>query len=153
MLGYFYQLNLELLLWDTVMQIGFPILITGSLLQAMVSSDDLMNVLVHVDDLIITSSSSLIEEKVIFEKVFALKDVSNFIFFSGIEVKRSESGVHLSQQKYISNLLTRTLMHQAKPLPTPMVSSVHHGNAMQDPQLCISTISHYYLTRYFICYE
>lgn len=65
----------------------------------MVSGDDLVNVLVCVHDLIITGSSSLVVEKFIsqFKKVFALKDLGNLSFFLGIEVKRSEFGVYLSQ--------------------------------------------------------
>ncbi|RVX06361.1 Retrovirus-related Pol polyprotein from transposon RE1 [Vitis vinifera] len=49
----------------------------------------------------------------------------------GLEVHRTLIGIHLSQAKYITDLLTRAAMLDAKPCPTPMSSntnlSLHDG--------------------------
>ncbi|XP_019098255.1 PREDICTED: uncharacterized protein LOC109131584 [Camelina sativa] len=40
-----------------------------------------------------------------------------------MEAYRTAAGLHLTQTKYITDLLRKTLMAEAKPVPTPMVSS------------------------------
>ncbi|KAL6344248.1 hypothetical protein AAG906_035473 [Vitis piasezkii] len=60
-------------------------------------------VLVYVDDIIVTGSSSLLIEQLIssLNSCFALKDLGPLNFFLGIEVLNSGSSLHLSQAKYI----------------------------------------------------
>ncbi|KAL6346439.1 hypothetical protein AAG906_033235 [Vitis piasezkii] len=48
---------------------------------------------------------------------FAIKDLGPLHYFLGIEVHRSASGLHLSQHKYITNILARTSMTDSKPRP------------------------------------
>lgn len=55
---------------------------------------------------------------------FSLKDLGGLHYFLGIEVLKTSDGIHLSQQKYILNLLKRAKMAQANALPTPMVSNL-----------------------------
>lgn len=40
-------------------------------------------------------------------------------YFLSIEVKRNKHGLHLSQTKYIQDLLFRTRMQECKSSPTP----------------------------------
>jgi histone deacetylase 1/2 len=39
---------------------------------------------------------------------FAVKDIGDLTFFIGIEAIRDTSGLHLSQRRYILDLLTRS---------------------------------------------
>ncbi|KAK0607846.1 hypothetical protein LWI29_021486 [Acer saccharum] len=55
--------------------------------------------------------------------VFALKDLGSLHYFLGIEVQHSSSGIHLSQNKYILDLLDKAGMKTTRSYPSPMVSS------------------------------
>ena len=54
---------------------------------------------------------------------FALKDFGPFHFFLSVEAHTTESSLFLSQHYYITNLLKKTNMHEAKPVSSPMSSS------------------------------
>ena len=54
---------------------------------------------------------------------FALKDLGDLHFFLGIEVKKTQDGIMLNQEKYATELLTRMRMKDCKPSPTPLSSS------------------------------
>lgn len=68
---------------------------------------------------------------------FSVKDDEDLSYFLGIEAKRVLSGLHLSQRKYVLDLLARTNMLTAKPVTTPMASSpklsLFSGTALSDP--------------------
>lgn len=75
-----------------------------------------MYMLVSVDDIIIISSSSVATDRLL-EQVhidFAVKDLGKLTYFHGIEVSQISDGILLTQHKYISDLLTRTNMHQGQ---------------------------------------
>ncbi|KAG8478459.1 hypothetical protein CXB51_028363 [Gossypium anomalum] len=104
------------------------------------SSTVTLYVLVYVDDIVITGSSS--DEITCFvqqlHNKFALEDMGELHYFLGIEVSRSSSGnLHVSQRKYIRELLDRGSMSNAKSVPTPMVSSSvlsnNEGTPLTDP--------------------
>ena len=77
-------------------------------------------------------------------KIFPTRDIGLLNFFLGIEVQRSSTGLHLSQQQYIANILTQTNMQLAKPISSPMSTasplSKFDGTSMSDPTLFRSTI-------------
>jgi hypothetical protein len=110
------------------------------------STTHTMFVLIYVDDILITSSSSLaIRELLVnLHKEFAVKDLGTFNFFLGIEVIPCSRGVLLSQHRYIMDLLRRTKMLEAKPVHSPMASSTHlsafEGDLFSDPTLFRSTV-------------
>uniref|UniRef100_A0A803PR46 Reverse transcriptase Ty1/copia-type domain-containing protein n=1 Tax=Cannabis sativa TaxID=3483 RepID=A0A803PR46_CANSA len=95
-------------------------------------------VLIYVDDIIITGNSGLEVNNFItrLHKVFALKDLGALSFFLGIEVFRDETGMYLSQGKYVTELLKRVDMSNIKPCSTPMVGgkplSLYEGNELED---------------------
>ena len=95
-------------------------------------------ILVYVDDIIITGSHNkeVCNLIIILNRVFSLKDLGNLHFFLGIEVTPTTTGLHLSQKKYIGDLLKRAKMDNAKPLPTPMISGLHlsttNGSPIED---------------------
>ncbi|XP_019059512.1 PREDICTED: uncharacterized protein LOC109117180 [Tarenaya hassleriana] len=82
-------------------------------------------VLVYVDDLIVTGSCpNRIQEFITsLAARFSLKDLGLLSFFLGIEASRSAKGLFLCQCKYISDLLHRNNMHDAKAVSTPMAST------------------------------
>jgi len=103
-------------------------------------------VLIYVDDIIITSShigaiSKLIHD---LDSSFALKDLGPLHFFLGIEATWQTNGLHLSQQRYILNILKKTNMELAKPITTPMYSSTtlskFEGSTITDTTLYRSTV-------------
>lgn len=76
-----------------------------------------------MDD-IITGSNTVEIKKVIanLHKSFSLKDLGELNFFLGIEVKRTNHEILLSQRKYIQELLKKAGMENANGLSTPMIS-------------------------------
>ncbi|KAG8492139.1 hypothetical protein CXB51_015694 [Gossypium anomalum] len=120
--------------------IGFVASRSDASLFVRTQSESTLYVLVYVDDIIITGSSSTIIDwfvRLLHEK-FSLKDMGDLHFFLGIEVTRSSTGsVHMCQAKYIRDILARASMATAKSVPTPMVSSSvmskDDGECLVDP--------------------
>jgi len=84
---------------------------------------DFLYLLIYVNDIIITGSSSVLIPKLItkLHAVFALKQLGNLDYFLGIEVKHLSNGsLLLSQAKYICDLLEKAKMVDAKPILTPL---------------------------------
>jgi Reverse transcriptase (RNA-dependent DNA polymerase) len=110
------------------------------------SNNATLIVFVDVDDIIVTGSSlALIQEFIrSMQQQFALKDLSHLHFFLGIEVQSISYGLHLSQSKYIKDVLTRANMLLSNPYPSPMVSnsslSRHDGDPFDDPHLYRSIV-------------
>ena len=71
-----------------------------------------------------------------FSSVFALQDIGHISYFLGIEVQQSSTYLHISQQKYIHNLLTRTTMIEGKATLTPGAL----GKPLPDPSLYRSIV-------------
>ena len=78
--------------------------------------------LVYVDDILITGSSTdLIQEvKAFLHTQFKLKDLGPLKYFLGIEVARSTTGFYLNQRKYALDLLRDTGLTASKPLVVPI---------------------------------
>jgi hypothetical protein len=81
--------------------------------------------LIYVDDIIVTSSSSAVVDALLADlKVdFAIKDLSPLHHFLRIQVKDTSDGILLSQEKYASDLLWKVGMLTCKPVTTPMSTS------------------------------
>lgn len=82
-------------------------------------------VLIYVDDIIITSSSNeaisgLLKD---LSAEFALKDLGELHYFLGIEVKKNKNALHLSQEKYATDLVKKPGLQGCKPTPTPLSST------------------------------
>ena len=69
-------------------------------------------VLVYVDDILVTGSSSTQISSLIakLDSVFALRDLGQLSFFLSIKISYNEGSMTLSQTKYISDLFHRTEM-------------------------------------------
>ncbi|WVY97892.1 hypothetical protein V8G54_030043 [Vigna mungo] len=81
--------------------------------------------LVYVDDIILTGSSSTELSNLISTLVaqFSLKDLGCLNYFLGVEVIPSATGLFLSQRKYITDLLHKSGMANTKPASTPLSAS------------------------------
>ena len=94
-----------------------------------------MFLLVYVDDIIITGSNEDELQHLIklLNQEFSLKDLGPLSYFLGVEVHKTSSGLHLSQTRYVTDLLIRSKMMDSKPLPTPMVGGQHISSTQGDP--------------------
>ena len=110
------------------------------------SGKDLILFLIYVDDIIVTSPNPTSINTLIttFQTDFALKDLGPFHFFLGVEAHKTASGMYLSQRCYISDLLQKTNMHEAKPISSPMSSSTilnqHSGTSLSDSSVYRSVV-------------
>ena len=83
-----------------------------------------MILLLYVDDIILTGSSSYVLHNFIsvLSHQFAMKDLGDLYYFWGVQVARNSQGIFLSQQKYIHDLIRKFHMHAAKPVRTLSLS-------------------------------
>ena len=75
-----------------------------------------------MDDILLTGNDVNVIQGLVTQLngMFSLKDLGEIDYFLGIQVKHIESGLHLSQTKYITDLLARAKMQFAKPVSAPM---------------------------------
>ena len=102
--------------------------------------------LVYVDDILVTGEDPTQINAVIsaLNQRFALKILGPVNYFLGLEATRDDTGIKLTQRKYITDLLLKTNMSSCKPSPTPMVQHLHlskdDGPLFDSPTLYRSTI-------------
>ncbi|KAL0448993.1 UNVERIFIED_CONTAM: Retrovirus-related Pol polyprotein from transposon TNT 1-94 [Sesamum latifolium] len=104
------------------------------------SGDDFIAVLVYVDDVLVTSPSSILiaEVKAYLDKLFTMKDLGLASYFLGLQIARS-SGTSLTQAKYIQDILLDIGLQHAKAATTPLPQGTKlcatEGVALSDPKL------------------
>ena len=83
---------------------------------------DVLIILVYVDDILIIGSNNVYITEVISQhsSEFALKDLGDFNYFLGLEVTPSVEGLHLSQTKYVGDILRKAHMLGSKGCNTPI---------------------------------
>ncbi|RVW49248.1 Retrovirus-related Pol polyprotein from transposon RE2 [Vitis vinifera] len=103
------------------------------------SSRQCIYLVVYVDDIVITGSDQNGIQKLkqhLFTH-FQTKDLGKLKYFLGIEIAQSNSGVVLSQMKYVLGILEETGMLDCKPVDTPMDPNVKlipgQGEPLEDP--------------------
>jgi histone deacetylase 1/2 len=113
-------------LTNTLIQFGFRASKCDPSLFIYTRDKQVVYILVYVDDIIITGSSTKLVQSLVdkLDSVFSLKQLGDLDYFLGIEVKHlPDNSLLLSQGKYIRDLLTKTNMLECKPIATPMMSS------------------------------
>lgn len=114
-------------LTSVLIQFGFKSSRCDPSLFTYTQAGNLLYVLVYVDDIIVTGSSSSLISSLIHKlnATFALKELGELDYFLGIEVKKTPTGsLLLSQAKYIRELLSKADMLDANPIATPMISNL-----------------------------
>uniref|UniRef100_A0A803QNV3 Reverse transcriptase Ty1/copia-type domain-containing protein n=1 Tax=Cannabis sativa TaxID=3483 RepID=A0A803QNV3_CANSA len=91
--------------------------------------------LVYVDDILVTGSSATVVTELIsnLNNMFALKDLGLVNYFLGIQVTHTKERLHMSQKKYIMDLLVKAKMDSANPLPTLMTGGEKLSATSSDP--------------------
>ena len=104
---------------------GFVNSVANTSLFIHTSGHNITYVLLYVDDIIVTRNNNVVVNKFFssFVERFSIKDLSDLHSFLGIEVNQIAKGLHLMQQKYITNLLIKHNMLDAKPVTTPLPTS------------------------------
>lgn len=122
-----------------LLELGFTASLVDSSLFLFFHGDIIIFMLVYVDDIIVTGNQLPVIQSLIskLQHKFPLKDLSDLGFFLGIKATRSPASLHLSQSKYIANLLHRTRIFGAKPAASPCSSgskmSKLDGELLADP--------------------
>ena len=144
-----------------LLQSGFKNSLADASLFVYNHNNIILYMLVYVDDLIITGSHTDILNKFIqsLSARFSLKDFGLLSYFLGMEVQRNSQGLYLTQTRYIADLLHKTKMSDAKPMPTPMCSSTTLTLQSGDPlpsgteyRAVIGSLQYLSLTRPDIAY-
>ncbi|XP_038880327.1 uncharacterized mitochondrial protein AtMg00810-like [Benincasa hispida] len=105
-----------------------------------------MLLLVYVNDVILIGNTLNLINRVVIAlgKKFSLKDFGSINFFLGIQVSQTDSGLLLTQSKYIDDLLHKLKLTSLKSSPTPFIVewcfSVTRGIPMSDMFIYRSTI-------------
>jgi hypothetical protein len=83
---------------------------------------DTIYMLLHVDDIILTASSTELLRRTIFalQWEFAMKDLELLHHFLGITVECRPDGLFLHQRTYTLDILKRAIMADCKPCTTPV---------------------------------
>ena len=102
--------------------LGFVASITDTSLFVLRSGADTAYLLLYVDDIIVTASSSSLLQHLLdqLHSAFAMTDLGDLHFFLGIAVTRSSEGLFLSQRQYAVDILQRAGMAECHPSPTPV---------------------------------
>nr|GEX95505.1 ribonuclease H-like domain-containing protein [Tanacetum cinerariifolium] len=107
---------------------------------------DVAYLLLYVDDIVLTASSTALLERIItlLHSEFAMTDLGSLNYFLGISAQRSKSGLFLSQSKFVEEILERAHMQHCNPCKTPVDTESKLGSD-GDPTLyrCSSRILRY----------
>ncbi|GJX83733.1 ribonuclease H-like domain-containing protein [Tanacetum coccineum] len=121
---------------------------------------DIVYLLLYVDDIVITSSSKTLLQKIIvsLHHKFSMTDLGSLNYNLSIFVTHDSSGMFLSQCKYVAEILKRTHMANCNPSHTPVDTESKlgdDGDPIFDPTLYRSlagTLQYFTFTRPNISY-
>jgi len=131
---------------NRLLELGFVASKSDSSLFLFTSAQIQLLALVYVDDILLTGSSPVALDSLIrsLSIDFPIKDLGPLSYFLGVEVTRCPEGLHLSQHRYIMDLLQKTNMMLAKPITSPMSASAplskFAGISLSDATLYRSTV-------------
>lgn len=104
-------------------ELGFVASKSDSSLFTRQTSKGILVLLLYVDDILLTGSDpslpTLIDD---LRHQFSMTDLGDLHYFLGMEITRTKSGLHLSQNRYTLDILNRSDLINAKPVSTPCSS-------------------------------
>jgi hypothetical protein len=145
-----------------LLELGFKGSLVDTSLFIYVHGNIQIYMLVYVDDILITGTHARVIYSIIaqLQYEFPLKDLGTLSYFLGIQVTKDASGLHACQTKYISELLHKTHMTEAKPSKTPCTSGSKlfklDGDLLDDPTIyrqVVGALQYCTLTRPEIAYS
>ncbi|GKB29880.1 ribonuclease H-like domain-containing protein [Tanacetum coccineum] len=88
---------------------------------------DVAYMLLYVDDIILTASSTALLQRIItlLHSEFAMTNLGSLNYFLGVSAQRSKSGLFLSQSKFAEEILERAHMQHCNPCKTPVCLYMH----------------------------
>ncbi|GKE10789.1 ribonuclease H-like domain-containing protein [Tanacetum coccineum] len=109
-------------------RVGFQHSKTDSSLFVFHRGSDIAYLLLYVDDIILTASSSAFLQRIIafLHNEFAMTDLGSLNYFLGISAQRSASGLFLSQSKFVEEILERAHMQNCNPWSPSLVFFYMH---------------------------
>ncbi|GKF46417.1 ribonuclease H-like domain-containing protein, partial [Tanacetum coccineum] len=121
-------------------RVGFQHSKTDSSLFIFRRGVDTTYLLLYVDDIILTASSSAFLQRIIssLHGEFAMTDLGPLNYFLGIAATRTSDGIFLSQTKYATEILERAHMLNCNPCRTPVDTEQKlgpEGSLVADPTL------------------
>jgi histone deacetylase 1/2 len=102
--------------------LGFVATRSDSSLFTLRRGSDIAYLLLYVDDIVLTGSSTALLQHIVnkLQAEFKVKDMGALHFFLGIDVRRTKEGFYLSQERYADDILERAGMASCKPALTPI---------------------------------
>ncbi|XP_028948155.1 uncharacterized mitochondrial protein AtMg00810-like [Malus domestica] len=133
---------------------GFTASVSDTSLFMKTDFADIIILLLYVDDIILTGSSSVKVQNVVQElsTVFDLKDLGRLTYFLGLQIQYKSNGdIFVHQAKYIKDLIHKSGMDSCKPAATPCKPHSQllcsEGSLLADPSTYRSVVgSLQYLT-------
>ncbi|GKB52362.1 ribonuclease H-like domain-containing protein [Tanacetum coccineum] len=123
-----------------ITRVGFQHSKTDASLFVFHRGSDIAYLLLYVDDIILTASSTALLQRIItvLHGEFAMTDLGSLNYFLGISAQRSSSGLFLSQSKFAEEILERAHMQHCNPCRTPVDTESKlgsDGDPVSDPTL------------------
>lgn len=104
---------------------------------------------VYVDDILLTGDNiSIINDlKAALHDEFSIKDLGEAKYYLGLEVAKNESGIFLSQKKFILDMLESADMVDAKPLSIPLDQNIKLYDSVKSGSVILNP-SFYFLQKF-----
>ncbi|GKD59409.1 ribonuclease H-like domain-containing protein [Tanacetum coccineum] len=123
-----------------ITRVGFQHSKTDTSLFVYHRGSDVAYLLLYVDDIILTASSTALLQRIItlLHSEFAMTDLGSLNYFLGISAQRSKSGLFLCQSKFAEEILERAHMQHCNPCKTPVDTESKlgsDGDPVSDPTL------------------
>jgi hypothetical protein len=121
-----------------ITSLGFIEAKTDSSLFIYSRGTDVAFLLLYVDDIVLTASSTSFLQRIIhaLRQEFSMTDMGALHHFLGVSVQRQSASLFLSQRQYILDILDRAGMLSCKPCSTPVDTNSKlsaNGAAVTDP--------------------
>ncbi|GJX72817.1 ribonuclease H-like domain-containing protein [Tanacetum coccineum] len=129
-----------------VTRIGFQHSKTDTSLFIFHRGSNITYLLLYVDDIILTASSTALSQRIIalLHNEFAMTDLGSLNYFLGISAQRSVSGMFLSQLKFKEEILERAHMQNCNPCRTLVDTKSKlglDGDPVSDPNILLVRFS------------